>query len=107
MEDGAGEVFEVDGVRPLNVVNADNRLIANAARLRLEPLFDHWLSPWQRGFVGGRSMLANAVDVELELMQGALQEEANFRICFDFKAAFPSIDHEFMMSVLDSLVSPP
>ena len=32
------EVFEPSGVRPLNITNADNRLLASAGRLVLEPL---------------------------------------------------------------------
>ena len=106
-EDGVGEIFEVDCVRPLNVVNADNRLIANAARLRLEPIFDRWISPEQRGFVGGRSLLTNVLDVESEMMRAALQEEDAYAVFFDFRAAFPSIDHSFMLEVLDSLAVPP
>lgn len=49
--------------RPISIVDAANRLIANAFRLRWEPLLEPWLSPLQRGFLPGRSMLANAMDV--------------------------------------------
>ena len=46
-------------VRPLSLVNTDNRLMANAYRLRVEPLLDKVISPAQRGFLPGRSMLSN------------------------------------------------
>jgi len=72
--------FGVEGVRPLNVVNADNRLIANAARLRLEPIFDKWISADQRGFVGGRSLLANVLDVASGMMKSALMEQNAYAV---------------------------
>ncbi len=31
--------------RPLNITNADNRLLANALRLRIEPVLSQWVSP--------------------------------------------------------------
>ena len=43
---------------------------ANAARLRLEPIFADWISGEQRGFVGGRSMLANLVFTKIAAASG-------------------------------------
>ena len=57
------------------MVNTDNRLLANAARLRLEPILAGWVSEMQRGFVGGRSILANVLDVNCAMQQAALEVE--------------------------------
>ena len=59
-----GPVFAAADVRPINVVNCDNRLLANAVRLRIEPILAEWVSPDQRGFLPGRSMLANIMDID-------------------------------------------
>jgi hypothetical protein len=39
--------------RPLSIVNTDNRLMANAFRLRVEPLLAQAVSPMQRGLLAG------------------------------------------------------
>ena len=58
------EIFEAGGVRPLNVTNTDNRLIASAVRLLIEPIVGGFITEDQRGFISGRSMLANLLDVD-------------------------------------------
>jgi hypothetical protein len=37
-----GNLFKTSSTRPLSVVNADNRLIANAFRLKLAPIMASW-----------------------------------------------------------------
>ena len=44
--------FELDGVRPLNVTNTDNRLIASATRLAIEPTLGALISEDQRASLG-------------------------------------------------------
>ena len=56
-------VYEVDGVRPFNVTSTDNRLMASACRWMLEPLLGSLITDEQRGFIQGRSMLSNTVDI--------------------------------------------
>ena len=62
-------------VRPLSLVNTDNRLMANAYRLRVEPLLDKIISPAQRGFLPGRSMLQNVVEIDSDMRAASLQAE--------------------------------
>ena len=59
-----GDYYTAADVRPLVLVNTDNRLIASAMRIHLEPIFNTCISHHQRGFLKGRSMLANIVDIE-------------------------------------------
>ena len=54
------------GARPLNVTNCDNRLIASAVRIALEHKIAPTITQAQRGFLRGRSMLANVVDGNME-----------------------------------------
>ena len=93
-------------VRPLSIVNTDNRLMANAMRLRIEPLLAKAISPMQRGFLPGRSMLHNVVEVDGEMRAASLRSEAAGAVFFDFAAAFPSLAHEYMLDVLRSLQLP-
>jgi hypothetical protein len=102
----AGDYCSPADTRPLNLVNCDNRLLANAARIRAEPLLEEWVSPMQRGFLAGRSMLSNVIDIDQEMVRIALQEEAGAAIFFDFQAAFPSVLHEYLHAVLRHLGLP-
>jgi hypothetical protein len=94
-------------VRPLSIVNTDNRLMANAYRLRVEPLVAKAVSGMQRGFLPGRSMLQNVVEVDTEMRAASLSEKDPAAIFFDFAAAFPSLAHDFLHDTLEYLGLPP
>ena len=95
--------YEAPNVRPLNVTNTDNRLLANAVRYAIEPLVGERIVPWQRGFVGGRSMLANLVDIDEAMVSSVCHSDQGAAVFFDFAAAFPSIEHELMFAVFRKL----
>ena len=97
---------EPGDVRPLSIVNTDNRLMANAVRLRVEPLLERAISSAQRGFLPRRSMLHNVVELDSEMRAASLQREQAAAVFFDFAAAFPSLAHDFMMDVLSFLNLP-
>ena len=101
-----GDYHDASATRPLSIVNTDNRIIANAARIRWEPVFGQWVSHMQRGFLKGRSMLSNVVDIDYEAMVVSLRDEAGALVLFDFKAAFPSVSQEYLMRVLKHLGLP-
>ena len=97
---------EPGDVRPLSIVNTDNRLMANAVRVRVEPLLASAISPAQRGFLPGRSMLHNVVELDCEMRAASLRHERAAAVFFDFAAAFPSLAHDFMMAALTFLGLP-
>ena len=101
------DVFEPGGVRPLNVTNTDNRLLASAVRLVLEPLLGPLITEDQRGFIPGRSMIANLLDVDEAMITQAAQAEGARVLFFDFAAAFPSIEHTLLHEIFRSLGCPP
>ena len=93
-------------VRPLSIVNTDNRLLANALRLRIEPLLEAAVSRWQQGFLAGRSLLKNVVDVDAAMREVALGCDEPAAVFYDFQAAFPSLSHEFLLRMLGGLGLP-
>ena len=101
-----GEYYSAENTRPLSIVNTDNRLIANSYRLRWEPIFAKWVSEYQRGFLPGRSMLSNVIDVDYEAMTVSLTQPQGAIILFDFRAAFPSISHTYLFKVLEHIGLP-
>jgi hypothetical protein len=94
-EDGQ-EIHRACETRPLTIADCSNRLIANAYRYRWEGLIAPIVDENQRGFLPGRSMLQNVVDIEHAAMLTALAREDGAMILFDFTAAFPSISRQFL-----------
>ena len=102
-----GQVYRPESTRPLSIVNTDNRLLANAARLRWEPLLNPWVSPQQQGFLRQRSILKNVLDIDFASMTTALTNNKGALVLFDFASAFPSMSQEYMFELLTSLGVPP
>ena len=93
----AGETYyKAEATRPLNISNVDNRLLTSAARMAWEPILEKWVSDMQRGFLKGRSMLHNLIDIDFVSMKVSLKCEHGALLLFDFKAAFPSVAHVFL-----------
>jgi len=90
------EVFAADGVRPLNITNTSNRLIASAVRHAIEPTLASLVTHEQRGFLKDRVMLANLVDVDEGLLRMAATHSSAFGVFFDLLAAFPSVEQLFL-----------
>ena len=63
-EGDMASVYSPEGVRPLNVTNTDNRLVASSIRVAIEPILGQLVTTEQKGFISGRSMLSNILDVE-------------------------------------------
>ena len=98
-----GEGFHQPGdLRPITVCNTDNRLIANAARLRWEERLAPVIAETQRGFLPGRSMARNVFEVDAAMRSACALGEAGGAVFFDFEAAFPSLAHTFLHRLLRS-----
>ena len=95
------EVNEPDGTRPLNITNADNRLMANSVRMSIEKKFDGVISNMQRGFVGGRFLIATIIDVEEAMIRTASTKRFGAAIFYDFAAAFPSVSQDFLIEYFE------
>jgi hypothetical protein len=100
------DVYDPAGTRPLNLSNVDNRLIAASCRLAWEKHFDLVIHKWQRGFVRGRSMTANIVDIERLSRTTAASSSNGALILWDLAAAFPSVDRMFMAKTLEAMGVP-
>ena len=99
-DDDAGTYYTPDGTRPLSIVNTDNRLVANATRLRWESMLCNWISSNQQGFLPGRSILANLLALDTGAIHTALSGPNGAVVLFDFKAAFPSVSQQYLSQTL-------
>ena len=106
IDEEAGEYFKGEDTRPLALVNTDNRIIASAARLTWEPILNSFISRAQQGFLRGRQMINNVIDIDYEAMRMSVKSEKGWMVLFDFKAAFPSVAHRFLINSLSAIGLP-
>ena len=99
--------YTADCTRPLNITCTDNRIICSAVRRHIEPIVGPAISMSQRGFLKYRSMLANILDIEEEMIAASLSYDDPAAVFFDFEGAFPSVSQEFLLDVIVSLGWPP
>jgi len=83
-----GQVLSAETTRPLMIVDHDNRLVALAYKRRWDKEINKWVSKGQRGFLPGRSMIANIVELEQEGMEVALAKKKGMILLLDFKNGF-------------------
>ena len=101
-----GLVFRAAATRPLSISNTDNRIIAGAIRILVEAKVAEWVSEAQRGFLRGRSMVLNIVEVDHAMRTLAFHFHHPAAVFFDFSAAFPSISWEYMWHILKRISAP-
>ncbi|CAK0837112.1 unnamed protein product, partial [Prorocentrum cordatum] len=101
-----GDVYTAESTRPLSLVDVSNRLIAAACKQRWESPLGQCVSQAQRGFLPGRSMLANVTELERHAMLTALSKPEGIMVLVDFRAAFPSVSRGFLRRCLEGLGMP-
>ena len=101
-----GAFYQASDTRPLSVVNADNRLVASAMRWRWEEHFGAYVRDRQQGFLRGRSILKDLVEVETVMMLRSLNDDNSAAVFLDFAAAFPSISQEYIQTCLQHIGVP-
>ena len=60
----------------------------------------NFIKPHQHGFVKGRSILKNLLDVDSAMVASSLKYSGSVAILLDFAAAFPSIAQEYVFAAL-------
>ena len=110
-----GDQAEEDGTfirkpsetRPLNLSNSVAKIIAAAINNTLSLLCAATVGPCQQGFIRGRSLIDNVVDVEATAVGFDRYYTGKSGIMLvDLAAAFPSLSHLFLFWVLDRMGIP-
>jgi endonuclease/exonuclease/phosphatase family metal-dependent hydrolase len=93
--------------RPISLSNADSKYFALALNRPLAEAATVMVHPRQRGFVNGRSLLDNVLEVEGFAQSFAIAEADDPAIIlFDIMAAFPSLSHQWLFVVLAKMKVP-
>jgi len=89
-------------LRPLSLKNTDNKTIAGLTNNRLSPVLSKQSFWIQRGFIRGRSMLRNTLDLDTVMRLASFRTDLfPILVLFDFAAAFPSIFHCWLLTIIE------
>lgn len=105
---GAGDngIFELKDTRPLYGGNSCSKLLASALNCCFTSQLGTWAVPNQAGFINGRSLLQNVVDVEGQAISNTYDCTSSAILLFDFAAAFPSVARFFIWIALKHIGIP-
>ena len=99
-------VRDPSDTRPLSGSNTDSKLLASAFRHAANGAVGDWAVQAQRGFISGKSMLENIVEVESHAMRASFNPRNRAAlVLYDF-AAFPSLARAYMWMALASMGFP-
>jgi hypothetical protein len=85
----------------LSIVDAANRILASVFQYALEAAVASRISHTQKGFLKGRQMLRNVLDIDHAAQKISVTSRCGAILLFDFTAAFPSLSHDMMWDVLE------
>lgn len=97
----------VSDTRPLSVTNTDNRLLASAVAHTIMPAVSAFVHPSQKGFLWGMNGMDHTVDINHFFFQGVAENKQRLLFFLDTAKAFDSIDHAWIIHVLNKIGSPP
>ena len=86
--------------RPLSIVDSSNRILATCLLKHLEKHIAPKICSVQRGFISDRHMLQNILEMDYHAQCASLKFDRAAMLLFDFKAAFPSLSHNFVVGNL-------
>jgi hypothetical protein len=90
-----------DLVRPISLSNTASKFFALAVNRPLAEVARVTVHPRQRGFVGGRSITDNVIEIEGFAQSYTIADAEDPGILlFDIRAAFPSLAHHWLFVVL-------
>ena len=89
-----------DRFRPISLCNASCKILAKLLENRLNPLLGMLISPLQGGFVKGRHLIDNVIQVQEVVHSSYQRKEKGMIIKLDMKNPFDRVNMEFVYQVL-------
>ncbi len=86
----------------------DNKLICSVLYFKLRGVTAKWANPAQRGFVAGRRLMQNPVDLDAAARLhgcGSARAEKPLLAFFDLSAAFPSLAHDWICKAMAAMAN--
>ena len=97
-----GDLWKTGNWRPISLLNSDFKVMSKLIASRLNSTLPALLAMDQRGFVSGRDIAEDVVELQTVLHHVHQMSSNHCLINLDFKKAFDSVDWDFMFSVLEA-----
>eukprot|EP00253_Pinus_taeda_P036438 PITA_36438 len=91
-----------DRYRPISLCNSSYKRVAKFLANKIKPLLQKLISPTQGGFVKGRHILDNVIQVQEALHSSHSRKEQGMLIKLDMCNAFDRVNRSFLYKVLSS-----
>jgi hypothetical protein len=110
-----GHELTAGETRPLGLKNCDVKLVGGVLNRVLAQIASNNVVEEQRGFIAGRNFMLNVLELDTASRQLDMEfahyiptEHCNIPLLasFDIRAAFPSLDHQYMRECLEHLHLP-
>lgn len=89
-----------DIYKPISLCNSSYKIVAKLLENKIKPLLQKLISPAQGGFVKGRHILDNVIQVQEALHSSQLRKEQGMLIKLDMCNAFDRVNRSFLYRVL-------
>ena len=86
--------------RPISLCNSSYKILAKLLENRIKPLLGKLISPSQGGFIKGRHIIDNVIQVQEAIHSSFHQKEQGMIIKLDMVNAFDLVKHSFLFKVL-------
>lgn len=91
-------------LRPMTLMQTSAKVVASVANLELSTIAKTTVAGEQRGFIEGRNITDNVLEIEGSLFEfSQLLDALPAIILYDFAQAFPSLAHRWIWLVLEAL----
>ena len=91
-----------DRYRPISLCNSSYKIVAKLLANRIKPLLQKLISPAQGGFVKGRQILDNVIQIQEALHSSHARKEQGMIIKLDMCNAFDRVNRSFLLKVLET-----
>eukprot|EP00253_Pinus_taeda_P015595 PITA_15595 len=91
-----------DRYRPISLCNSSYKIVAKLLANRIKPLLQHLISPAQGGFVQGKQIINNVIQIQEALQSSFARKEQGMIVKLDMSNAFDRVNRSFLFRVLEA-----
>ena len=97
----------IGNLRPVALLNSLYKVFAKAVAIRLGPILEEWIHPFQTGFVPKRRITHNTLELQSIYDYAASAGQPLALALLDIRKAFDSVSHEWLDFVMETAGFPP